>query len=96
MRFYDELIRLAPTLGACVSRAAAIAELRGPAAGLAALDEIPPDAVTAYQPYWAVRAHLLAGSNQADAARQAYTRAIGLSEDEAVRRFLMRREQALA
>ncbi len=95
-QFYDELLRLAPTLGLRVSRAAAIAELRGPAAGLAALEEIPPDTVTAYQPYWAVRAHLLAGLNQADAARAAYTRAIGLSEDEAVRRFLISRAQALA
>lgn len=96
VQFYDDLVRLAPTLGARVSRAAAIAELRGPAAGLATLDEIPPGVVTAYQSYWAVRAHLLAALNQTDAARQAYTRAIGLSEDEAVRRFLMRRKQAFA
>jgi RNA polymerase sigma-70 factor (ECF subfamily) len=96
VQFYDELVRLAPTLGARISRAAAIAELHGPAAGLAALDEVPSGTVTAYQPYWAVRAHLLAGLNQADAAHQAYTRAIGLSEDEAVRRFLMRRKKALA
>ena len=36
-----------------------------------------------YQPYWAVRAHLLGLSGDVEAARDAYSRAIGLSEDPA-------------
>jgi len=95
VRFYDELVRLAPTLGARISRAAALAETSGPTEGLAVLDELPSGAVATYQPYWAVRAHLLARLNCGKDARDAYTRAIGLSEDQAVRRFLILRVRSL-
>jgi RNA polymerase sigma-70 factor (ECF subfamily) len=88
---YEGLLRIAPTIGARVAHAAALAQARGLGAGLAALDAIAPDVVTAYQPYWALRAHLLAGLGSAAAAAEAYARAIGLSEDPAVRDFLARR-----
>ena len=57
---YDGLVALSPTIGALVGRAAAIGEALGAGPGFAALGEIPLHAVTSYQPYWAVRAHLLA------------------------------------
>ena len=85
---YEGLVRVAPTIGARVAQAAALAEARGAAAGLAALDAMPMDVVTAYQPYWALRAHLLRELERTDEARDAYARAIGLSEDPAVREFL--------
>ncbi|HKD99822.1 MAG TPA: DUF6596 domain-containing protein [Planctomycetota bacterium] len=87
--FYDELVRLAPTLGARISRAAAVAEARGPELGLARLDEIAPADVADYQPYWAVRAHLLQRLGRRGDASKAFDRAIGLTEDDAVRRFLL-------
>jgi predicted RNA polymerase sigma factor len=86
---YEGLLRVAPTIGASVGHAAALSEACGPGAGLAALEAIPPDAVTTYQPYWALRAHLLAALGRREPARQAYARAIGLSEDAAVRDFLV-------
>ena len=43
--FYEHLVRLAPTLGARVAQAAAVAEARGTAAGLALLDTIDRAAV---------------------------------------------------
>jgi RNA polymerase sigma-70 factor (ECF subfamily) len=92
---YEGLVRLAPTVGACVGRAAALAEARGAGPALAALDALPSTVVASYQPYWALRAHLLATLGLADEAAQAYTRAIGLSEDEAVRAFLADKEDAL-
>ena len=85
---YEGLIRLAPTIGARVGAAAALAEAKGDDAGLAALEAIPPDAVTAYQPYWALSAHLLKRLGRPAEAREAYARAVGLSEDPAVRNFL--------
>ena len=88
--FYEHLLRLAPTIGARVAQAAAVAEARGPAAGLALLDTIDGSAVAVYQPYWAVRAHLLREMAEAG-AREAYDRAIGLTEDPAIRRFLLER-----
>lgn len=87
---YDELVRLAPTLGALVGRAAAAAEAAGPTVGLAWLDAIDPGSVAAYQPYWATRAHLL--QRLADPrAPAALERALGLTEDPAVRQFLIER-----
>src|SRR3984885_10536340 len=57
--FYEQLIRISPTLGACIGYAAALGEANGPEAGLAALDRIDQGSASGYQPYWAVRAHLL-------------------------------------
>ena len=79
-----------------INRAIAIAETRGAAAGLAYLDALPPDGRLAeYQPYWAARADLLARTAQADAAEQAYGRAINLEADPAVREYLQRRRERL-
>ena len=59
--FYDRLIQLSPMLGARVGRPA-VAALKGAASGLALLDAIKAQLV-AYQPYWAVRGHLLKALN---------------------------------
>ena len=75
-----------------INRAIAVAETRGPAAGLATLDALADDArLSDYQPYWAARADLLARNGDAAAADRAYERAIGLESDPAVRRFLQQR-----
>ena len=89
--FYEHLVRLAPTLGALVGQAVATAEVRGPGAGLEVLDGIGRSIVTSYQPYWAVRAHLLKRLGRVAEAAEAYDQAIGLTEDAAVRRFLLDR-----
>ena len=74
---YEGLLRATPTAGAFVGRAAALAEAESPAAGLAALDRIDPSLIKSYQPYWAVRAHLLRRAGRVDEALGAYDRAIG-------------------
>jgi len=95
-RLYDALMALTGSPVVAINRAVAVAETRGPAAGLAALDALADDARLAeYQPYWAARAGLLARSGDVDRAEQAYERAIGLEADPAVRRFLQRRRMEL-
>jgi RNA polymerase sigma-70 factor (ECF subfamily) len=89
--FYERLIRISPTLGTRTGYAAAIAEANGPEAGLAVLDAIELDLVSEYQPYWAVRSHLLRRLGQMTEALDAYDRAIGLAEDPAVKDFLLQR-----
>ena len=89
--FYEKLNRISPTLGRRAGYAAALAEANGPEKGLAALDAIDQDAVSAYQPYWAVRAHLLQLLGRDPEAQSAYDRAIGLAEDPAVREFLIQK-----
>jgi len=92
---YEGLLRCAPTVGARVAAAAALAEARGAEAGLRTLDGMPPDAVRTYQPYWALRGQLLRTLGRADHARDAFDRAIGLTEEAAVREFLMTRSAAI-
>jgi RNA polymerase sigma-70 factor (ECF subfamily) len=95
-RLYDALAAMVDSPVVAINRAIAIAETRGSAAGLAALDELAGDARLAeYQPYWAARAGLLAGSGEHAAADAAYERAIGLEADPAVREFLQRRRAEL-
>ena len=89
--FYEHLIRIAPTLGARVAQAAAVSETRGAAAALTLLDALDRAAVAAYQPYWAVRAHLLRHLGRAKEAMESYDRAIGLTEEPSIRRFLLDR-----
>jgi predicted RNA polymerase sigma factor len=89
--FYEQLIRISPTLGTRTGYAAAMAEAKGPEAGLAALDGIERDDLSTYQPYWAVRAHLLQQLGKTPEALDAFDRAIGLTEDPAVRQFLLQR-----
>lgn len=86
---YDALVRVAPTVGVRVAHAVAVAKTEGPARGLALLDAI---AASDYQPYWSARAHLLAELGRD--ASDAYERAIGLSEDDGVRRWLLAKRRA--
>jgi RNA polymerase sigma-70 factor (ECF subfamily) len=95
-RLYDALAAMVDSPVVAINRAIAIAETRGPAAGLAALDALFGDARLAeYQPYWAARAGLLARSGEHAAADAAYERAIGLEADPAVRHFLHQRRADL-
>ncbi|WP_373228852.1 RNA polymerase sigma factor [Cohnella sp.] len=87
---YEGLVRMSPTLGALVSRAAAVAETYGTERGLALLEAIPADEIVNYQPYWALAAHLYKRMNRSEDARSAYSRAIGLSADVSIREFLRR------
>jgi RNA polymerase sigma-70 factor (ECF subfamily) len=89
--FYEQLIRISPTLGTRTGYAAAVGEAVGPEAGLAVLDGIGLDPASSYQPYWAVRAHLLQRLGKKSEAANAFDRAIGLAEDPAVRQFLLQR-----
>jgi predicted RNA polymerase sigma factor len=89
--FYEQLLRISPTLGTRTGYAAAVAEAQGPEASLRILDEIDKDDVSGYQPYWAARAHLLQRLGKTPEAAEAFDRAIGLTEDPAVRQFLLQR-----
>jgi predicted RNA polymerase sigma factor len=91
MLFYEQLIRISPTLGTRTGYAAAVGEANGPESGLAVLNGMDLDAVSGYQPFWAVRAHLLQRLGKTSEAADALDRAIGLAEDPAVRQFLLQR-----
>jgi RNA polymerase sigma-70 factor (ECF subfamily) len=95
-RIYDALLAMTGSPVAAINRAVAVAENRGAAAGLAALDALCGDIrLRDYQPYWAARAGLMARAGDVEGAEEAYQRAIGLEPDPAVRRFLQRRRAEL-
>lgn len=89
--FYEELNRMSPTIGRRTAYSAALAEAHEAERGLAVLDAIDQAAVSTYQPYWAVRAHLLELLGKGPEAQHAYDRAIGLAEDPAIREFLLKK-----
>ena len=62
--------------------------------GLALLTELPEAEIASYQPFWALRAHLMQRLGLEAEARLAFDRAIGLADDPAVRAFLARRRDA--
>ena len=92
---YKQLITVAPTIGAQVGYAAALSSAGSNVDALAVLDTLNPTPIQTYQAYWAVRAHILASlENQPDAI-VAYQRAIGLTQDQAARRFLQSKLQSI-
>ncbi len=93
---YDRLIALQPTGVVALNRAVAIAELRGPADGLAALGGIADGLLEDYQPFHAARADLLARVGDAEAALAAYDRALALTTNPVEADFLRTRRSALS
>lgn len=93
-RLYDALIAEAPTLGALVARAGAIAARDGAAAGLAAVDALEgrADSLAAT---WAVRSDVLARLGRIDEAEDAYAQAALLTRPGAARNFLAARRGEL-
>lgn len=93
---YEALVQLAPTLGVRIAHAIALSHTEGPARGLQLLDVVPHSRSHDYQPYWSARAHLLGQLGQVGDACAAYERAMGLSEDESVRRWLLAKKKTLS
>ena len=93
---YDLLLVHAPSVGVAVSRAAVLLDAGDVETAQASLSALDADDVAAYQPYWVTRARLaeLTGDLAATAAH--LERALGLTEDAAVRAFLAERRARLA
>src|SRR5215468_6667617 len=96
LQIYDALFELTGSPVVAINRALAVAETDGAAASLNILKKLGDDArLGEYQPYWAARAELLARTDAREEAYRAYEIAIGLERDDAVRRFLQKRQSAL-
>ncbi|HET7173640.1 MAG TPA: sigma-70 family RNA polymerase sigma factor [Nocardioidaceae bacterium] len=91
---YDQLTRLDPSPIIALNRAVAVAELDGPAVGLAAIDGLA-DGLTDYHAYHAARADLLRRLGRTQESRAAYGRAIELAGNTAETAYLTRRRDQL-
>lgn len=87
---YDLLLHMAPTVGVQIARAAALADAGATEAARAALDALAEICAT-HQPWWATRAEVLARSGDRVGAQAAWQRAAGLTDDPAVRAWLLAR-----
>ena len=85
LRLYDHLLSLEPTPVVALNRAAALAEVAGPAAALDLVDQL---ALDGYQPFHATRADLLRRLGRLDEAAAAYARAAELATSPAERDHL--------
>jgi RNA polymerase sigma-70 factor (ECF subfamily) len=91
---YDQLVTVAPTPVAALNRAVAVAEVRGPAAGLAVVDDLEPGLAT-FHLFHAIRADLLRRLERRAEAAAAYDAAIALAANEPERAFLEQRRDRL-
>jgi predicted RNA polymerase sigma factor len=94
-KLYLALTRLTSSLGAAVALAAVEAELHGAAAGLTMLDGIAEPGLDQFQPAWSTRARLLESLGDRGRAVDAYERALRLTADAGVRRYLSDRLRAV-
>lgn len=85
LQLYDQLLAVAPGPVVALNRAVALAELRGPGAALAAVEELP---LENYYLFHAVRADFLMRLRRYPEAAQGYRRALALAGSAAERRFL--------
>jgi RNA polymerase sigma-70 factor (ECF subfamily) len=92
LTLYDQLYALAPGPVVALNRAVALAEVRGPAVGLAAVDEI---GLGSYYLFHATRADLLRRLGRAAEAAAAYEAARELTSSPAERAFLDAQRAAL-
>ena len=96
MSLYDALLAVSSSPVVALNRALAISETLGPDAVLREIDApFSERSFAQYQPYWAARAELLRRTWTYDEAWRSYEIAIGLERDDAVRRFLQRRQSQL-
>jgi RNA polymerase sigma-70 factor (ECF subfamily) len=93
LALYDQLLGLTPTPVVALNRAVAVAEVEGPAAALAGVDDLD---LGSYHLFHATRADLLRRLDRPAEAAQAYDAALRLVTNAAERRFLEDRRREVA
>jgi len=88
LTLYDQLYALTPTPVVALNRAVALAEVRGAAAGLAAVDELRCSALDTYYLFHASRADLLRRLGRTAEAAAAYATARALTANPVEQAFL--------
>jgi RNA polymerase sigma-70 factor (ECF subfamily) len=88
LTLYDQLYALTPTPVVALNRAVALAEVRGPAAGLAAVDDLRSPAMDGYYLFHAARADMLRRLRRDEEAAAAYDVARSLTANPVERAFL--------
>jgi RNA polymerase sigma-70 factor (ECF subfamily) len=93
LRLYDQLMAHAPTTVVALNRAVAVAQVDGPAAALAGIEDLE---LGSYHLFHATRAELLHRLGRTDEAVDAYDAALALVTNPAERAFLGGRRREVA
>jgi len=88
LTLYDQLYKLTPTPVVALNRAVALAEVHGPAAGLATVDDLRSSGLDSYYLFHAARADLLRRLDRDQEAAAAYATARSLTGNPVERAFL--------
>ena len=88
MTLYDQLYAFTPTPVVSLNRAVALAEVRGPAAGLATVEDLRSPALDGYYLFHATRADLLRRLGRNEEAAAAYATARALTANPVEQAFL--------
>ena len=96
LTLYDQLYALTPTPVVALNRAVALAEVHGPAAGLAAVDDLHSSGLDSYYLFHATRANLLRRLGHSTEAAAAYTAARALTTNPVEQAFLDTQRAALS
>jgi RNA polymerase sigma factor (sigma-70 family) len=92
LALYDQLLAMTPTPIVALNRAVALAEVHGPEAALAAIEDLE---IPGYHLLPATRADLLARAGRTAEARAAYDEAVALAGNDTERAFLTGRRDRL-
>ena len=95
LALYDQLHALTPTPAVALNRAVALAEVRGPGAGLAAVDDLRSAGLDGYYLFHAARAALLRRLGRDEEAAAAYDVARALTANPVEQAFLDARRAAV-
>ncbi len=92
LALYDQLLAIVPTPVVALNRAVALAEVEGPAAAMAVVEDLE---LADYHPFHVVRADLLRRLGRTDEAAEAYATAATMTANTAERDFLEGRRARL-
>lgn len=95
VKLYEALIATTGTIGAVISYAAALLNMDRTAESFQIAQEIDGERVKVYQPYWALMGEIHSKQGDFNSAKHCLERAIGLTEDKAVKNYLRGRIKRL-
>ena len=92
---YDLLVAHSDSIGARLGRAIVLAELGEVQAAQTSLDALPADRVTKHAPWWVAQSRVALLAGRVDKAADALNSAISLTDDPAIRAFLVEERAAI-
>jgi len=95
-KLYEQLIACAPSLGAQIAHAVALAQAGEVSGAQKLLHALDHPRLASYQPYWVARAHLASLAHDCQEAAESFDRAIGHTSAPATREYLLKQRALIS